>query len=446
MDIRDVESYTDDLENDLNWLQRVIEYQLGILTEEEKNIFETNNEFIPKNPSIKSYYGNFIFENKLSLVERGLLIIGIAIYFRPYVFNELLKIARNNQVGDSRIGGVINSTQMYFIPTGETAIFLLTNGSLKERIMVLDVLNPQHWLFENSILKFDYSEFNLPTSYYPFSLTKDYMEFFTTGKFKSPDFSTQFPATKVEVMLDWEDVVISDKLTIEINDLEYWIQFENDIFNKYGWGKKIKRGYKVIFHGPSGTGKTMVAGLIGKKYGKEVYRVDVSQLSSKYIGETEKNIENLFQQARNKNWILFFDEGETLFSKRSNTGGSNERYGNQQVGFLLQKIEDHPGVVILATNLKGNLDEAFLRRFQKMIYFEFPDETSRFDLWVKSFENTIPLSPDIDLKSTAKEYELVGGQIVNVIKQVIIRELGVGSRVINKKTLVACIKEELQKK
>lgn len=441
-----VESYTEDLENDLNWLHRVIEYQLGLLSESEKNEFERKNCFIPNIPSNKSFYGKFIVENKLSLVERGLLVIGLATYFRPYVFNELLKIARNNQVGDSRIGGLINNNQMYFIPTGETAIFLLTNGSLKERMMVLEVLNPQHWLFEDEILKFDYSELYLPNSYFPFSLTKDYMEYFTTGKFSSPDYSTQFPATKVDVLLDWEDVVISDKLKTEISDLEYWIQFEHDLFNKYGWGKKIKRGYKVIFHGPSGTGKTLVAGLIGKKYEKEVYRVDVSQLSSKYIGETEKNIENLFQQAKNKNWILFFDEGETLFSKRSNTGGANERYGNQQVGFLLQKIEDHPGVVILATNLKGNLDDAFLRRFQKMIYFEFPDEVSRLDLWTKSFENTIPLSPEIDLKLIAKEYELVGGQIVNVIKQVILRELGNGSKFINKRTLVACIKEELQKK
>ncbi len=441
-----LESNTSDLENDLFWIQKVIEYQLGLIEGEDKQRFEEENGFLPSLPSSNSYYGKFILENKLTPIERGLLIIGLAIYYRPLVFNELLKIARNNQMGDSRIGGVINNTQMYFIPTGETAIFLLTNGSLKERMMVLDVLNPQHWLFEKSILSFDFNEYNLPLSYYPFSLTKDYLEFFSTGKFNSPDYSTQFPASKVEVTMDWDDVVISDKLRTEINDLEYWIQFEDDLFNKYGWGKKIKRGYKVIFHGPSGTGKTMVAGLIGKKYGKEVYRVDVSQLSSKYIGETEKNIENLFQQGKNKNWILFFDEGETLFSKRSNSGGNNERYGNQQVGFLLQKIEDHPGIVILATNLKGNLDEAFLRRFQKMIYFELPDETSRWQLWSKSFENTIPLAPDIDLKSIAKEFELVGGQIINVVKQIIIRELGVGSKMIQKRTLLSCIREELQKK
>ena len=131
--------------------------------------------------------------------------------------------------------------------------------------------------------------------------------------------------------------MISQELRKELIDIENWIRFEGHILNSQSLSKKIKRGYKVVFYGPSGTGKTLTAGLIGKKYGKDVYRIDLSQISSKYIGETEKNLERLFKQARNKNWILFFDEGETLFGKRGNSGQSNERYANQQVGFLLQK-------------------------------------------------------------------------------------------------------------
>jgi SpoVK/Ycf46/Vps4 family AAA+-type ATPase len=168
-------------------------------------------------------------------------------------------------------------------------------------------------------------------------------------------------------------------------------------------------------------------------------------LSSKYIGETEKNIDNLFKQARNKNWILFFDEGESLFGKRSQSGQSNERYGNQQVGFLLQRMEDHPGVLILATNLKSSIDEAFLRRFQKMIYFEAPDNEYRFELWEKALEGTLPLASEIDLRQIAKEHKLVGGQIVNIVKQVILRELGAGSDQVELVTLIACIQEELKK-
>jgi SpoVK/Ycf46/Vps4 family AAA+-type ATPase len=134
-----------------------------------------------------------------------------------------------------------------------------------------------------------------------------------------------------------------------------------------------------------------------------------------------------------------------LFGKRTQSGQSNERYGNQQVGFLLQKIEDHPGVVILATNLKGSIDEAFLRRFQKMIYFEAPDEIYRLELWKKALEGTMELSSDIILKQIAKDYKLVGGQIVNIIKQVILRELGSQNNVIRLKTLIGAIEDELRK-
>jgi SpoVK/Ycf46/Vps4 family AAA+-type ATPase len=185
--------------------------------------------------------------------------------------------------------------------------------------------------------------------------------------------------------------------------------------------------------------------LLGKKHGLDVYRIDLSQLSSKYIGETEKNIANLFKQARNKSWILFFDEGESLFGKRTSSGGNNEKYANQQVGFLLQMIEDHPGVVILATNLKSSIDEAFLRRFQKMIYFESPDDTQRLELWQKALNLDLLIDSDIDLKKIAKDYLVVGGQIVNIVKQASLRALGNNNGVISQKILLQCITEELKK-
>lgn len=245
---------------------------------------------------------------------------------------------------------------------------------------------------------------------------------------------------------DWSDLIVSESLYSEISDLENWIENEHYIHSHPILGKKIKRGYKVIFYGPPGTGKSMVAGLIGKKFNIDVYRIDVSQLSSKYIGETEKNIENLFKQAKNKNWILFFDEGETLFSKRGTQGQSNEKYSNQQIGFLLQKIEDYEGLVILATNLKGSIDDAFFRRFQKMIYFEPPDADSRLLLWKKALENVIHLENDINLKQISKDYEIVGGQIINVVKQLLIKQLSTSQGKISKPVFIECLESELKKK
>lgn len=136
-----------------------------------------------------------------------------------------------------------------------------------------------------------------------------------------------------------------------------------------------------MFSGPPGTGKTLTAALLGKSTGRDVYRVDLSMVVSKYIGETEKNLSRVFDAASYKEWILFFDEGDALFGKRTEASSSNDRHANQLTGYLLQKIEDFPGTVIVATNLKSNMDEAFTRRFQNMVHFTIPGPEERLQLW-----------------------------------------------------------------
>jgi len=439
---------TSDLQADLNWLNCIIKYQLGLADEELKHNIENNGEILPPKLSNATLYGNFISNMGFSNLERGILIIALAIYFKPVVFDDLLKFAKDNQFSDTRFGGIIGSSQSSFIPTGETIVFLLTNGSLVERLEIMRVLSHENRLFSDGILDIKYSEnknLNL-ISFAVIELTNDYKNLFLFGKIDKPNYSVQFPASLISTNSEWSDLVVSETLHAEISDIEKWIKHESYIKSHPILGKKIKRGYKVIFYGPPGTGKSMVAGLIGKKFDIDVYRIDVSQLSSKYIGETEKNIENLFKQAKNKNWILFFDEGETLFSKRANSGQGNEKYSNQQIGFLLQKIEDYEGLVILATNLKGSIDDAFFRRFQKMIYFEPPDFESRLILWNKAIDDVLILSSDINLKRISKEYEVVGGQIINVVKQLLIKQLSSSSGHVSEKIFIDCLVSELRKK
>ena len=186
--------------------------------------------------------------------------------------------------------------------------------------------------------------------------------------------------------------------------------------NNWGFNKKLKPGYKSLFYGPPGTGKTLVACLIGKLCGMDVYKIDLSMVVSKYIGETEKNLEQVFKMAENKNWVLFFDEADALFGKRSGVSSSNDRYANQETAYLLQRIEDFDGVVILATNLKNNIDEAFARRFQSLIYFPVPQQEERFRLWEQSFSPSTVLEEGLNLKQLARKYELSGGMIMNVIR------------------------------
>ena len=147
--------------------------------------------------------------------------------------------------------------------------------------------------------------------------------------------------------------------------------------------------------------------------GVQTCALPISMVVSKYIGETEKNLANVFDQAVNKNWILFFDEADALFGKRTQTSSSNDRYANQEVSYLLQRVEDYPGVVILATNLKTNIDEAFARRFQTSVHFAMPDADQRLRLWQGMFASSRLLAADTDLAKLAESYELSGGAITD---------------------------------
>ncbi len=178
--------------------------------------------------------------------------------------------------------------------------------------------------------------------------------------------------------------------------------------------KRVKPGYRALFYGPPGTGKTLTATLLGKYTGKDVFRIDLSRVVSKYIGETEKNLSRLFDKAENKNWILFFDEADALFGKRTDIRDAHDKYANQEVAYLLQRIEAYNGLVILATNQRGNIDDAFIRRFQAIIHFPLPGARERQEIWQKAFPVQIELEKAIDWQQIASRYELTGAGIINV--------------------------------
>lgn len=152
-----------------------------------------------------------------------------------------------------------------------------------------------------------------------------------------------------------------------------WLKHLPALKPRRSLNKKIKSGYRCLFYGPSGTGKTMTAAWIGKESNLPVYRIDLSMVISKYIGETEKNLKRLFDDAEKKVGILFFDEADALFGKRTNVRDAHDKFANQEVAYLLQRLEDYPGLVILASNLKSNIDEAFTRRFNSVLKFPIPD-------------------------------------------------------------------------
>jgi SpoVK/Ycf46/Vps4 family AAA+-type ATPase len=208
---------------------------------------------------------------------------------------------------------------------------------------------------------------------------------------------------------------------------------------------KVKPGYRALFYGPPGTGKTLTASLIGKQSARDVYKIDASMIVSKWVGETEKNLARVFDMAENKDWILFFDEADALFGKRTDTSSSQERYANQEVSYLLQRTEDYPGVVILASNLKGNIDEAFTRRFQSMVHFPMPTPAERELLWKTIFGNGLELGDGIDFKHLARQYEISGGSIINVLKHCAIKASQRKKRSTTLEDMLGGIRKELAK-
>jgi len=177
----------------------------------------------------------------------------------------------------------------------------------------------------------------------------------------------------------------------------------------------------------------------------DVYRVDLSMIVSKYIGETEKNLSRIFDSAANQNWILFFDEADALFGKRTQANSSNDRHANQQTSYLLQRIEDFPGFIILASNLKANMDEAFSRRFQSTISFQIPSAKERLILWRKAFSNTCMLCTKIDLQKVAEMYELAGGSIINVLRYCALAAIQRNDTIVTQQELLEGIRREFKK-
>ena len=276
-------------------------------------------------------------------------------------------------------------------------------------------------------------------------ISPEYRDLLTLGLRHKPDFSSSFPARLITTPLSWIDLVLGYEVREEIDAIRTWMEQDLALRKHWQLGKVVKPGYRSLFFGPPGTGKTLTATLIGQVTQADVYRIDLSMVVSKFIGETEKNLARIFDQAQNRRWILFFDEADALFGKRTSTSSSNDRYANQEVSYLLQRVEDFPGLVILATNLKGNIDEAFARRFQSLVHFPMPDAGQRRELWEGMARHTGRFASGLDLKAIAEQHELSGGAIANVVLYGAIKALQAGRECIEAGDLLKGIAKEMRK-
>ncbi len=214
-----------------------------------------------------------------------------------------------------------------------------------------------------------------------------------------------------------DDLVLPQALMDEIDLAGAWMRNRRLVFERWGFGRRIVfgRGLTALFSGESGTGKTMAAQVLARELGLEVYRVDLSRVMSKYIGETEKNLSQLFDNARASGAMLFFDEADVLFGKRSEVKDAHDRYANLEISYLLQRMEEHTGTTVLATNRGGDLDEAFMRRFHFILNFPMPKASERRRIWEGMLPAEADREPSLDLDALASDYEVSGGEIRNSV-------------------------------
>jgi SpoVK/Ycf46/Vps4 family AAA+-type ATPase len=324
-------------------------------------------------------------------------------------------------------------------------MFILAGSDIETRLHVMRIFRSEHFLFREGVLKMEDSNTSEPSLSAQLVVTRSFLRLFLWNEVYHPDFGPGFPAKRLSTHLEWKDLVLPEYVLEELDEIKAWITHESTIQKDWQLEKWIKPGYRCLFFGPPGTGKTLTASLLGKELKQEVYRVDLSMVVSKYIGETEKNLAGVFDQAENQNWILFFDEADALFGKRTETQSSHDRYANQEVSYLLQRVEDYDGLVILASNFKGNLDEAFIRRFQAMIHFPVPGPEQRLRLWQKMFTENFKLSPEVDLGEIAERYEISGGEIVNILRTLAIRSAQQKTQEINAQQLIFALRKEYRK-
>jgi len=355
-------------------------------------------------------------KQQLIFDEWVIVLVALVPHISPNFFESIIQEHMPTGGDFPEFGGVKGTNHRSMLPTGETVQFILAGNNVGGRLAVHRYFAEDHFFFRQNILWLEPVKEGEPVMSGRIIVSQEMVDKILLDKEGAPRFGLDFPAKRIVTEMVWEDAVLNTQTVQQVQDITNWLHHHHLLFEDENLKRKIKPGYRVLFYGPSGTGKTLTAALLGKQFNKDVYRIDLSQIVSKYIGETEKNLESVFRRAESKNWILFFDEADALFGKRTNVQSSHDKYANQEVSYLLQRIEDYPGLLILASNFKSNLDDAFIRRFHSLIHFPMPNAAERLELWKKSLPAGLQLDTAVDLPWLSRRHEMTGAAILNAVQ------------------------------
>ncbi|MBK9046790.1 MAG: ATP-binding protein [Bacteroidia bacterium] len=430
---------------ELEWLQKVIGQAIKSYFLQEGHEADWREIAPPDLTGSETPYGITVNKLNLDIYERVSLALVLAPQFKPEVLDIFYGRNRLYDRMYTEFGGITDKTHSGLLPTIQTLCFLLAGSRTDLKAKAFSIVSNSGKLVEAKLLRVEQQAGGTVYVGSLISLTDTAVNYFVTGTANDLKPSDSFPAHEITTSLERKDLILNEQTKNQLEEIELWIKHEDTLLNQWNLRRLLNAGYKALFYGPPGTGKTLSAAMLGKCTGMKVFRIDLSMMVSKYIGETEKNLSRIFESAAESNAILFFDEADSLFGARTATNSSNDRYANQQTGYLLQKIETYPGVIILATNLKDNIDTAFTRRFQSIINFPLPTIREREKLWKNIFSGYFEMDVDVDFGMIAEQHELSGGAITNVLRYCALKAAESKSNVILYPWMLQAIQKEYRK-
>jgi hypothetical protein len=420
------------LEQEFQWFAKIIENRLSIYfqqTEQASDMF--SDVVLPDLSSYDDMYSRVVREYNMSLEERVVLLLALAPHVCPQLLDLFFLRNTNYDRGFTQFGGLKGYNHAGFIPTVETALFLLAGENLEKRFQLLSLFSDHHYFQKNKILLLGSITSGEPSASRMLSVSDEYLHHFISNEMNKSVGSAIFPAQLVTTNLEWEDLVLADEIIDQVMQIRAWITHGHQLMEEWGMKKWLKPGYRAVFYGVAGTGKTLTAALLGKTAGLDVCKIDLSIFRSGHNHEIKQFISDLIDQAQRKNWILLFDLGDDSYSEKSlavNNGYQQPQF--IQLPFLLRSLENFSGVAIFIADLSTPLNKCFYSGLQSVIHFPVPSFRERKALWLQAFSKNTSLQKELHFDEIASRYEITGGAIMEVSRQAMLRALQRGDQTI----------------
>ncbi|HWL14131.1 MAG TPA: ATP-binding protein [Opitutus sp.] len=427
---------------EMKWLSAVIDQRI-------RAFFGSGDGRVswPPAPAVRgdSPYGALLARFAPGDRERLLLALALAPHLAPHVLDGFLLKNENTGRNFTEVGGIKGEAHAGFLPTGQTALFLLGGDDFAARMEVMRLLDPRHTLSAAGPLRLASPVPGEPAWSGPLEFSPSWLRHLLYGEKPGPDLEPMFPAAAVTTALAPDDLVLAPATAAGMAEIRNWARHGPELRRDWGLERHSRPGFCALFHGPPGTGKTLAAALLGRELAVDVYRLDLAAVVSRYVTETEANLRRLFDEAERRDWILLLDEADALFGRRTEVRDAHDRYANVAVAYLLQRVDDYRGIVVVTAQDAANLDDALFRRMDVVVPFPRPDATQRECLWKNVADRRVQLADDVSWSKIAREHELTGGQIAGAFRRACLRAATRDDRRLTREDIVAGIRSERER-